>query len=203
MKDTSTRDRDGATEAATPSRTVQVWIEPIGDDPEAISAFEVARRTLPAARGLKRLRRMRLVEITGALALPDEVREHLHESTQFYNPHKERCHVRWTAQDAAPCAPDEVAVLIHERGGERRGAAERWWRHATGDAVRVREGVAWLVTPETESGARALMEELVLLRDRHHGLLCNPNAQDRREAKGAIPVPWLAHRSARAGGKRS
>ena len=183
------------------ARTVQVWIEPIADDPEAISAREVAVRTFASGRGLKGLRRMRLVEITGALAEPEEVRKHLHESTQFYNPHKERCHVRWSAGDPAPCSAGEHAVLVLERGGDRREAAERWWRHATGEAVKVREGVAWLVTPEAESGAAALMEELVIVRDRRHGLLCNPNAQERREAKGVIPVPWLVA-ARRARGER-
>jgi hypothetical protein len=34
-------------------------------------------------------------------------------------------------------------VLVWERGGARRPAAERWWRHETGETVAVCEGVVW------------------------------------------------------------
>ena len=189
--------------AAAAPRTVQVWIEAIADDPEAISAFEVARRSLAAARGLKRLRRMRLIEIAGVRSAGENVREHLHESTQFYNPHKERCHVRWSEQEPPPCDAGERAVLIHERGGERRSAAERWWRHATGESVQVREGVAWLITAESEAVGEALEAGLVTLRDRQHGLLCNPNAQELRGAGAGIPVPWFAAAKSAPKRKRS
>jgi len=31
----------------------------------------------------------------------------------------------------------------------------------------------------------------VVVRDRRHGLLCNPHAQDHRIAAGTIPLPWF------------
>ena len=41
-----------------------------------------------------------------------------------------------------PIEPREIVVLVTERDGERRPAAERWWRHETGKDIEVREGVA-------------------------------------------------------------
>lgn len=181
----------GVTREARPSRTVQAWIEPIADDPEALSALEVARRALPASLRLRSLRRMRLMEITGPLKEGWDVGERLHESTQFYNPHKERVFLRQSTADLTPGSAEERLVLIRERGGERRAAAERWWRHVTGDPVQVREATVWLVTPESAETATALLGELVELRDRHHGLLCNPHSQDRELASATVPVPWL------------
>jgi hypothetical protein len=183
---------------ARATRTIQVWVEAIADDPEALSAFEVARRTLPPALRPKALRRMRLIEIAGVTGTSEELRARLHQSTQFYNPHKERCHLREAVEEGTPAAEEERLVLIHERGAERRTAAERWWRHATGDAVRVREALVWLVTPEVEESGDALLAELVDVKDRRHGLLCNPNSQDRALGTGAVPLPWIRAARARA-----
>ncbi len=179
------------------TRTVQLWIEPISDDPEAISALQVARRTLAAGRGLRTLRRARLVEMRGVLPGRAELEDWLHRSTQFYNPHKERCRLRDLPGDPAPIAPEERAVLVFDRGGTRRAAAERWWRHATGRPVAVREGVAWVASAEPGAAADAVLEELTVLRDRRRGLLCNPHAQEWRSGSPGIPLPWFSARRPR------
>lgn len=175
--------------------TAQAWIELKSDDPEAVSAAAVARAHLPGGAGIRSLRRVRVLELTGALPARAGIEELLHRSIQFYNPHKERCTVRASASDPAPVAPDEVAVLVVDRGGERRGAAEHWWLHQAGEAVEVREGVAWLVAFEPAALAghdpQALAEELAVVRGRRAGLLCNPNAQDFAVARGAVPLPWV------------
>ena len=172
--------------------TVQAWIEPVSDDPEAISALAVARARLPAGRALRSLRRLRLFELSGALPPRPALEELLHGSIQFYNPHKERCAVRAKASDAPPLAPNEHVVLVFERGEERRGAAERWWHHETGRVIEVREGVAWVMAFDGLEGEPAgAAAELAVLRDRHHGLFCNPHAQEHRIASGTIPLPWL------------
>lgn len=192
-------------------QVAQAWIELNAEDPEAVSALAVARTHLPLGERLRRLRRMRLVEITGALPGRERIESLLHHSTQFYNPHKERCLVRISAADAPPLEAPERAVLVVDRDGARREAAERWWRHETGEAVEVREGTAWAVSLE---GAReGDLEDLALVRGRRHGLLCNPHSQDCRLATGSVPVPWLeeptparggrAAGSPRAGAKRS
>ena len=111
----------------TPRRRAQAFVELRAEDPEALSAFAVARAHLAAGRRLVALRRMRLFELWGALPGRAEMAERLHGSTQFYNPAKERCLVRTEDGDVAPFGPDESLVLVHERGGDRRLAAERWW----------------------------------------------------------------------------
>ena len=170
----------------------QAWIEPLADDPEAVSALEVARARLAAGRRLNALRRMRVFEISGALPGRAELEGLLHRSIQFYNPAKERCTLRVESREAPPLAASEVGVLVLERGSERRAAAERWWRHETGTPAEIREGVAWALefAPGTKAGESAA--DLAILRDRHHGLLCNPHWQDARVATGEIPLPWLA-----------
>jgi hypothetical protein len=82
-------------------------------------------------------------------------------------------------------------VLVTERGGERRPAAERWWRHVTGRTIEVREGTAWAFTFEGEEHPAERVQELTRLDDRRHGLLCNPHAQEARLASGGIPLPWI------------
>lgn len=175
--------------------TAQAWIQLKSDDPEAVSALGVARAHLPAGEGLRALRRVRVLELTGALPGRPGLEELLHRSIQFYNPHKESCTVRVAASDPAPVAADEVAVLVVDRGGERRGAAEHWWRHQTGEAIEVREGAAWLVAFDAAAPAgrdpRERAAELAVVRGRRSGLLCNPNAQDCDVAAGAIPLPWI------------
>jgi hypothetical protein len=174
-----------------PSRKVaQAWVELISEDPEALSALEVARRRLDAGRGLERLRRVRLLELTGPLPARDRVEALLHGSTQFYNPHKERCTVRLTGQDPAPLADGERAVLVFEKDGVRRPAAERWWRHETGDAVEVAEGTVWALTYDMNATPEAI-EDLARVQGRGHGLLSNPHSQDYRIAKERVPLPWL------------
>jgi hypothetical protein len=175
----------------TPIATAQAWIERVTDDPEAVSALGVARARLAAGRGLERLRRIRLIEIRGAVPASEEVARLLHESTQFYNPHKERCTVRVRAGEAAPVQTGDAVLLVWERGEARRPAAERWWRRETGGAVRVDEGVAWVLTfaPGVDAAARA--RELGVVRDARHGLLCNPFAQELRLGGADVPLPWI------------
>lgn len=181
--------------AAASAWTAQVWIEHKSDDPEAVSALEVARGRLAAGSALRNVRRLRLIEIHGALPARETLSDLLHRSTRFYNPHKERCTLRLAAGDPTPVMLDEQAVLVTERGGERRNAAERWWLHETDERVIVREGVVWAMefAPGTV-GAEALAE-LTWARDRAHGLLCNPNSQDGKVANGKPPFPWLTEDS--------
>lgn len=170
----------------------QAWIEPVSDDPEAVSALAVARARLAAGRALQSLRRLRLVELSGPLPSRAGIEDLLHRSIQFYNPHKERCTVRAAAADPPPLAAGERAVLVFERGGERRRGAERWWRHETGKAIEVREGVAWLMAfGGLESDPAGAAADLTVVRDRRRGLLCNPHAQEHRLAAGAVPLPWI------------
>lgn len=170
----------------------QAWIELKADDPEALSTLDVARAHLPAGEGLESVRRLRLFELSGKLPAGDDLEELLHRSTQFYNPHKEKCTVRREAGDPAPVGEGEWVVLVVERGGDRRSAAERWWLHETGKRIEVREGIAWALrfrrTPEP-----AMVAGLVELRDRAHGLLCNPHSQDCATLHGEIPLSiWSA-----------
>lgn len=175
-----------------PSRTAQAWIERVAADPEAVSALSVARAHLDAGRSLANLRRMRVIEVTGPLPPVDELRELLHRSSQFYNPHNERCHLRVAEGDDLPLAADERAVLVTERGEERRPGAERWWKHETGAAVEVREGIAWALRFDLPPAqAEAAVESLAVLHDRRTGLLCNPHAQDVAIAGTRVPLPWL------------
>ncbi|TMQ68623.1 MAG: hypothetical protein E6K78_00425 [Candidatus Eisenbacteria bacterium] len=169
------------------SKTIQAWVELMSDDPEAVSALAVARARLPAARDLGQLRRLRLIEVSGPLPGRRQLEELLHRSIQFYNPHKERCTLRMGVADPVPLGGSERVALVFERGGERRAAAERWWRHETGEEVEVREGVAWAL--RLENGAA--LEDLALVRGRHHGLLCNPHSQELRLAVGEVPCPWM------------
>lgn len=177
--------------AGVPAGRAQVWVELRADDPEAISAFAVARATLEAAAGLSTLRRMRVLELSGPLPARAELEELLHRSTRFYHPQKERCVVRLGGGDSPPLARGERAVLVTERGGERRPAAERWWLHETGERIEVREGVAWLLGFTPEADVDSALADLVVLRDRRHGLLCNPHSQDSSVADGEIPLPWM------------
>ena len=168
----------------------QAWIELVAEDPEAFSALDVARQQLAAGRHLKRLRRIRLVELDGRLPARERLESLLHGSTQFYNPHKERCVVRLGADEPPPLADDEQVVLVFERDGTRRAAAERWWQHETGEAVAVREGTAWALAfdPSPEPDA---VDDLTLVRGRRHGLLCNPHSQECRMAGERVPLPWI------------
>jgi hypothetical protein len=172
-------------------KVAQAWIELASEDPEALSALAVARAHMPAGRGLRSLRRLRLMEVTGKVPARDRLEQLLHRSTQFYNPHKERCHVRLAATEPPPLAGDERVVLVIDRDQSRRGAAERWWLHETGDAVEVSEGLAWALCFDDGVDADAAMEGLTLVRGRRHGLLCNPHSQECRTAGEEIPVPWI------------
>src|SRR2546425_883576 len=83
-----------------PKRGVmQAWVELRADDPEAKSAHAVARARLASGKALAELRRARLVEIAGTRRSRSDVEALLHASSQFYNPHKERCSLRASAAD--------------------------------------------------------------------------------------------------------
>ena len=183
-------------------RTAQAWIESIADDPEAVSAFAVARRTLEAGAALAGLRRMRLIEIEGALPDGESLAARLHDSTRFYNPNKERCHLRVTEADPPPLVAGEAAALVFDRDGEERVASERWWKRVGGTAAKVREGTAWIVSAGPGHSARDVLAQLLEVRDARHGLLCNPNAQEFRGPVTEVPLRWFASRTA-SGRKRS
>ena len=99
--------------------------------------------------------------------------------------------MRLEPRETAPLAADEIAVLVFERGGERRPPAERWWQHETGQSAEVREGVAWVLRLGAGASAEETARDLAILRDRRRGLLCNPHWQEARIAVGEIPLPWL------------
>jgi hypothetical protein len=188
---------DGATVVkaprARPDKTAQAWIELATEDPEAVSALLAARARLAAGREVKGLRRLRLIELRGPLPTRPRLENLLHESIQFYNPHKERCVVRLKPRDPLPLGGGERVVLVTERGGERRLAAERWWRHETGKDVEVREGTAWVVDLGADPvAADETLADLASVRDRRHGLLCNPKCQDVRIAGAQVPLGWLS-----------
>jgi hypothetical protein len=172
------------------SRIAQAWIELRSDDPEAVSALEIARRRVAGGRRLRSLRRIRLFELTGSLPSQAKLADLLHRSTQFYNPHKELCTVRMRGGALPATDATTWVALVTERDGGRRAAAERWWRHETGENIEVREAVAWVQTfdgPVDEAAA----EELTVLRDRRHGLLCNPHAQQWSLSGADVPLPWI------------
>lgn len=175
------------------SGPVQAFIELQAEDPEATSALEVARERLAAGAHLRSLRRVRVFELTGTLPGRDEIEALLHRSTRFYNPTKERCTLRTSAREPAPFRPGEALVLVVDRGLERRPAAERWWRHETGQKVEVREGLAWALAFEPGVEAAREAASLAAVEDRATGLLCNPHFQDWRPGEGASPPwPWVA-----------
>lgn len=172
---------------------VQAFVEPRADDPEATSAFEVARARLAAGARLRRLRRLRVFEVRGALPGRRELEQLFHRSTRFYNPAKERCTVRTAPAEPAPFAAEEALVLVVDRGLERRTAAERWWRHETGEKVEVREGVVWALAFEPGTDAAREAASLAAVTDRAHGLLANPHFQAWHQGHGPRPPwPWFA-----------
>lgn len=168
---------------------LQAWITLRADDPEAVSALGVARQ---ADARLSELRRTRLIEIRGSHKSVAEALALLHASTQFYNPHKERCVLR--DRDSAPLGSATQAgrVVVWERGDERRAAAERWWRHETGESVEVREATVWELACQPAAAAPAVVAELARVRDARHGLLCNPWSQEHRVLDAAEPLPWIS-----------
>lgn len=176
---------------AAPKKRAQAWVALQADDPEAQSALSVARAHLSAGSTLTALRRFRVFELAGALPDRARVEELLHRSTQFYNPHKERCQLRMELADPAPSRPGEPVVLVFERDGERRPAAERWWLHETGARVDVREGTAYVLRFEPSLDSAAHAADLALLRDRRHGLFGNPNSQECAIATAEIPLRWI------------
>lgn len=175
-------------------QVAQAFVEMRASDPEGASALSVAQAHLESGRALIGMRRFRIFELKGSLPPRTVLDQMLHRSTQFYNPSKESCLVRTEVSQTPPCAAEERWVLVFERGGERRAAAERWWRHETGARIEVREGVAWALrfTPGVDASASAA--DLTVTRDRRHGLLCNPNFQEWRLAPelGTVPLPWIA-----------
>lgn len=179
------------------------WVALRAGDPEASSALDVAREHLDAARGLLGLRRYRVFELRGALPEPAALEHLLHRSTQFYNPAKETCAVRRDEAAPSPVETAEAVALVVERGGDRRPAAERWWRHATGGRIEVREGTAWVMRFEPGADAGSLAGELAVARDRTHGLFCNPHAQEVSVGVGPPPLErWPGARRPRAAGGR-
>ena len=175
---------------------VQAWVELRAYDPEAQSALAVATANLAAGRTLVGLRRLRLFELSGKLPARGEVEGLLHRSIQFYNPHKERCTVRAAEDEPAPIGRDECLVVVYDRGAERRAAAERWWQHETRKKIEVREGVAWVLRFASEPKPLERATELAEVRDRRHGLLCNPHSQEFLAAAGTAPWPvWSGERT--------
>ena len=169
----------------------QAWVESIADDPEAVSALAVAQSRLVAGKRLIGLRRFRLIELSGALPSSSMLEDLLHRSIQFYNPHKERCTVRVGSTTSVPLAEEEQAVLVLERGGSRRSAAERWWLHEVGRPAEVREAAVWALRVAKGVNARECTAELATLRNLRHGLLANLYWQEARLADRPVPLPWI------------
>jgi hypothetical protein len=174
-----------------------VLVELRANDPEATSALQVARARLAAGSALASLRRFRLFELKGELPSRDELETRMHHSTQFWNPSKERGTLLGESS-AGPFGAGEVVLLVTERGGERRPAAERWWRHDGGARIEVREGVVWAMRWEDGVADEGRAESLAVTTSSETGLLCNPHAQDWRllAAGEALPADWISRRSA-------
>jgi hypothetical protein len=188
---------------AAPRPVAQVWIALRAQDPEASSACEVARGSLAAARSLAGLRRFRVFELRGTLPAGEGIDALLHRSIQFYNPSKERCVVRADESAPGPVEAGEAVALVVERGGDRRAAAERWWRHETGGRIEVREGVAWVMRFTPGADAAALAGELAVARRRDSGLFCNPNSQEADVVLGQPKLDrWPGARRGGAGRSR-
>jgi hypothetical protein len=175
----------------------QVWVRLRSDDPEAVSALAVARTMDGGREAPVSVRRFRVLELRGTLPPRTELEGLLGRSIQFYNPQKELAVLRLGREEAVPLEAGERAVLVYERGGARRPAAERWWAAGSGRAVEVREGVVWALRFAPGVGAARATMRLAVVRDRRHGLFCNPHAEERRVAGAAVPFPWLT-RTARA-----
>lgn len=188
----------------TKAEVAHAWVALRAEDPEASSAFGIARERLEAAGRLRELRRFRVFELRGALPEGPELANLLHRSTQFYNPSKERCIVRRAGDAPSPVDAGEAVALVVERGGDRRTAAERWWRHETGARIEVREGVAWVMRFEPGADAAALANELAVAKDRRTGLFCNPHAQAADVVTGPPPLErWPGARRGATGRGRS
>jgi hypothetical protein len=178
------------------AQTAQAWVELNAEDPEAVSAHAVARERLEAGRGLAGVRRLRLIELSGALPGRAELEALLRRSTRFYNPHKERCSLRLAASERAPVEAGDQLVRVIERGAGRAAAAERWWRHETGSRIEVREGIVWVLTFESGVPAGERAAELAWARERRRGLFCNPHSQDGLTSGAEPPIPWLEETAA-------
>lgn len=179
-----------------------VFVELRASDPEAVSALQVAREHLEGGARLEGLRRWRVFELHGELPDRPELAARLDRSTQFLNPAKERCVIVAGPDDRAPFAPNEASVLVFDRGGERRAAAERWWRHDGGGRIEVREGVAWALAFAGGAPNAEDVEAVAVTTSRSRGLLCNPHSQEWRwmPAGMAPPPDWISGRKAvRAG----
>lgn len=180
-----------AVRTLAPATLAQAWIELRAHDPAAVSALAVARARLDAGRGLRALRRWRLIEIEGRLPDAETLAERLHASTWFYNPHKESLVLRASAADPPPVPAGWQTLLVVERGGARRAAAERWWRHAFKGRIRVQEGTVWGLSFGPGIDAPRAASDLLTLRDLAHGLFANPHAEDAALAPGAAPFGWI------------
>lgn len=170
---------------------VQAWIDVGPDDPQAFSAFAIARTRLAGGGALAALERRRLIEVRGSAARGEDFAQRLHASTQFYNPHKERCTLRSDAAALAPVPRDARLALVWERGGERRPAAERWWREEAGETVEVREGMVWVMRFHEGASPETAADELARVRDARHGVLAHPWSQELRLAGTTPPLPWI------------
>jgi len=181
---------------ATPSRSrsAQAWVELRSSDPWAWTALHAIRTHLPGGQKLRSMRRVRMFELSGALPARGRLEDLLHRSTQFYNPHKEGCVLRRGVRDPVPVGAGDTSVVVWERDGGRCGAAERWLKRETGKAVRVRESTVWVLGWEpgmSEADRLERTRDLAVLRDRRHGLLANPHAEDAAVHRGAPPLPAL------------
>jgi hypothetical protein len=180
--------------ASPRAKAAQAWVELRSADPWAWTALHAIRTHLPEGRPLRSLRRVRMFELSGTLPARGRLEDLLHRSTQFYNPHKEACVLRRVGRDPVPVAAGETTVLVWEREGGRCGSAERWLKRETGKLVRVRESVLWVLgwDPGVSDAERLeRTRDLAVLRDRRHGLLANPHAEDVTVHAGAPPLPAL------------
>lgn len=177
-------------------RLAQVFVTLRSGDPEASSALAVARRCLEGGGDVLSLRRLRLFELRGELPDDELFADLLHRSIQFYNPSKETVVLRNAGDAPSPLLPGEAGVLVFERGGERRPAAERWWRHAGGGRIEVREGVVWAVRFGPGDARPGRLEALAVSTGRASGLLCNPHAQEWRMLPpgDAPPLDWISRK---------
>ncbi len=106
--------------------------------------------------------------------------------------------LRLVETDPPPLSPGESAVLVVERAGDRRAAAERWWRHESDLGVEVREALVWALRFGAGELAQEQAAALAELRGPGQGLLCNPNSQAWAQVSGPPPLDWI-RRTAAAG----
>jgi phosphoribosylformylglycinamidine (FGAM) synthase PurS component len=164
-------------------------------DNEARSALEAIRVKMGLAGLVRDLRREEVWELAVDAADADRARSivaGLVESTNlFANPNKHRTRLADVGDTRAGLDPDEVAILVSDRGsGEGASMVEAVRRLGVRELSGARRWVRWRVrlaeapSPE-EPGVLDLIRRIGVATGRTEGLLCNPHCQVARAV-----LPW-------------